>query len=93
MPSQGRGRCRGRCLPLERIPNGRACQGTNCRVPATAVWNAGTAPCYLHTKIIASEDAALADQGDRWKECEAELVDAQQKVEELQRTLKEKAGA
>jgi hypothetical protein len=35
----------------------------------------------------------LADQGDRWKECEAELVDAQQKVEELQRTLKEKAGA
>ena len=44
-------------------------------------------------KQIASEDAALSEQGDRWKVCEAELVDAQQKVEELQSALKEKAKA
>ena len=41
---------------------------------------------------IASEDAAIVDQGDHWKECEAELVDAQQKVEELQKALEEKAS-
>lgn len=49
---------------------------------------------YLATaKQIAAEDAALSEQGDRWKVCEAELVDAQQKVEELQSALKEKAKA
>lgn len=49
--------------------------------------------CYLCAKQIASEDAALSEQGDRWKECEAELVDAQQKVEELKSALKEKEKA
>ena len=52
----------------------------------------GGMSCRMCVQQIASEDAALSEQGDRWKECEAELVDAQQTVEKLQSALKERAG-
>ena len=46
----------------------------------------------MHAQQIASEDAALSEQGDQWKMCESQLVDAQQKVEELQKALEKAAG-
>lgn len=66
-------------------------QGANCHVTTAALLPGAVCRDWC-AKQIASEDAALVDQGDRWKECEAELVEAQQKVEELQGTLKQKAG-
>ena len=44
---------------------------------------------------LAREDEALSTQGDRWKECEADLADATTKLDEVQKRLAaelEKAG-